>query len=300
MNKNNTSQQLALFMPYGMSQGGVFVAVGDVNNDGQDDVITGLTQGSAHVKAFSQNGTLLRSFDAFPGYTGGVRVASGDVNGDGYADIIVGTASGAAHVKIFSGYDGSLLRSFLAYSAGIAGGVFVAAGDVDGDGAAEIVTGAGAGAGPHIKIFNGNTLNVEASFFAYEATFTGGVSVATTDQDGDGRADIIAGAGPGAQPHVKVFDGETLGLLASFLAYDRTYTGGVHVAGQPVMTTPAGYPSLGVLKIFSDGRVQSIMPLPMYMGGLTVAASQGAMPKPRGRTSNVDVIDAPEAAPADQ
>ncbi len=55
----------------------------------------------------------------------------------------------------------------------------------------------------------------------------GGASVAACDVDGDGRADIITGAGPGAGPHVRVFGVEDFGLVA----YSPLFTGGVFVAG---------------------------------------------------------------------
>src|SRR5262249_13700038 len=60
------------------------------------------------------------------------------------------------------------------------GGVWVGAADVDGDGHAEIVTGAGIGGGPHVRVirFDGSLTEV-ASFYAYDPQFIGGVSVAS-------------------------------------------------------------------------------------------------------------------------
>jgi hypothetical protein len=153
-------------------------------------------------------------------FQGGVRVAAGDVNSDGVADIITAAGPGGGpHVKVFDGRSGGELRSFFAYDPAFKGGVFVAAGDVNGDGRADIVTGAGAGAGPHVKVFDGATGAELRSFMAYGPAFTGGVFVAAGDVNGDGAADIITGAGAGGGPHVKVFDGKTGAELKSYFPF---------------------------------------------------------------------------------
>jgi serralysin len=69
-----------------------------------------------------------------------------------------------------------------------------------------------------------------ASFFAYDQSFSGGVRVAAVDVNGDGKADIVTGAGPGGGPHVKAFDGTNPGnVLESFFAFDPGFLGGVFV-----------------------------------------------------------------------
>src|SRR4051812_2468817 len=60
--------------------------------------------------------------------------------------------------------------------------------------------------------------------------FTGGVSVAAGDVNGDGILDLITGAGPDGGPHVKVISGATGQQLNSFYAYEPGFTGGVFVA----------------------------------------------------------------------
>src|SRR5690606_1560222 len=128
---------------------------------------------------------------------------------DGEPDVVVGPGPGAGpHVKVFDGTDtGIELGCFFAFDAGFLGGVVVGAGDRNGDDHADIVVGAGPGGAPHVKTFDGLTGAETNSFFAYGPEFTGGVRVATGDVNGDGLDDIITGAGPGAGPHVKVFDG---------------------------------------------------------------------------------------------
>ena len=110
------------------------------------------------------------------------------------------------------------------------GGVFVASGDVDGDGQADIVTGVGSGGGPHVKVFDGASGSTLRSFLGYAPSFTGGVRVAAGDVNHDGFADLVTGAGPGAPPHVKAFSGATGAQLRSFLAFDASFTSGVFPA----------------------------------------------------------------------
>ena len=189
--------------------------------------------GGPHVRFFNADGSQRLSFFAYdPSFTGGVRVAVGDVNGDGVPDLItVAGSGGGPHVKVFDGTSGNLIASFFAYDPTFAGGVYLAAGDVNGDGHADIFTGAGAGGGPHVKVFDGRTGNVLYSFFAYASTFTGGVRVAAGDVNGDGKADLLLGAGVGGGPHVRVLDGTNLNQLYSFFAFAPTYTGGIFVSG---------------------------------------------------------------------
>jgi FG-GAP repeat len=118
--------------------------------------------------------------------------------------IVIGLGSGGApQVGVFDSGTATRLSSFLAYGAPFTGGVRVAAGDVNGDGVTDIVTGAGPGGGSHIKVFDGATGTVLLSFFAFDPSFSGGVFVAAGDVNSDGKADIVAGADAGGASHVK-------------------------------------------------------------------------------------------------
>jgi uncharacterized protein (TIGR03118 family) len=228
--------------------GGVRVAVGDLNGDGQADIITGAGPGGGpHVEVFSgANLTVLASFFAYAaGFAGGVTVAAADINGDGRPDVITGAgAGGGPHVKVFDGASlgsgvastvqnavDNPLRSFFAYAAAFKGGVWVGAGDVDGDGVPDIITGAGPGGGPHVEVFSGATNTLLKSFFAFDGSFSGGVRVAAVDVNGDGKADIIAGPVVGA-PTVKVFDAVSLTVIENFTAFDPSSLGGMYVGAE--------------------------------------------------------------------
>ena len=260
---------------------------------------------------------------SFPGFAGSVRVASGDINGDGIDDIVTAQGSGAgsgSQIRVFDGasamFSGTRVEisSFFAYSdsagastnPGFGGGVFVACADFNGDGRAELVTSAGAGARGHVKVFNfnvggvfqGNTPELRASFFAYtdfageirvttlkagattflvtasgagttqsdvrfyqnvftlgqipDLTFiapaaqffpipgyTGGLSVAAGDTDGDGIAELFVAKNSG-ESTVLVIDAITLTTRASFTAF-----GGFN-----------GEVRLGAADIDGDGKVE--------------------------------------------
>ena len=110
------------------------------------------------------------------------------------------------------------LGNFFAFDPDFDGGVTVAVGDVLGDPDPEIITGAGPGGAPNVHVFSmaGALLG---EFFAYDAAFGGGVSVAAADVDGNGKAEIVTGPGFGGGPDVRIFDGGG-DVLSRWMAYD--------------------------------------------------------------------------------
>jgi hypothetical protein len=245
--------------------------------------------GGPNVWVFDSNtGALQFSITAYdPNFGGGVRTAIGDVNGDGVADIITGPGPGGGpDIHVYDGRTGAMIRQFFAFNPNFTGGVFVAAGDVNGDGFADISVGADAGGGPNVMVFNGKDGAMLDNFFAYDPGFTGGVRVAAGDLTGNGRADIITGAGPGGGPNVKVFRASDLALLQSFFAYDAAFTGGVYVAagdtsgtGKMNIVTGAGAGGGPNVAVFNGGDVAMLQSFfafdPAFLGGVRVATVGG-------------------------
>lgn len=178
------------------------------------------------------SGELINRFLVYESsFTGGVVVALGDVNGDGIPDIATAPGvDGGPNVRVFSGRDGAVLANFFAYEPSFRGGANVAIYDFTGDGRGELIIGSGVGGGPRVRVIDALQGTVLRDYFAYESTFRGGVNVAAGDFGGTLGKAIVAGAGVGGGPAVKVTRFADLSLAAAFFAYDASARGGVFVA----------------------------------------------------------------------
>ncbi len=136
----------------------------------------------------------------------------------------------------------------------------MATGDVNGDGAPDIITAPGVGADSLVRVFDGLTGELMTQIYAYPG-FNGGVFIAAGDFTGDGKADIVTGADVSGGSGVRVFDFSTGTFIFDFYAYPDFF-GGVRVAagdvtgdGIPDIVTGPG-PSGGPLVRVFDGSVR--------------------------------------------
>ena len=162
--------------------GGAKVAAEDLGNDGTPEIIMGMGLGNEpRVSIYRLDGSVIDSFLAYDAGMGtGITVAACDVNGDGVKEIITGTQYGGGPQVGIWGYDGNawqVAARFFAYDELFRGGVNVSCGDVDGDGAKEIITTPGPSGGPHVKIWKSQEkkLILSQEFFPFAQEETGGV-----------------------------------------------------------------------------------------------------------------------------
>lgn len=263
------------FLAYSDSyKGGIEVATGDLDGDGIDEIITGTMEGGPQVRVFDQQGNpkLTNGFFAYSkNFRGGVRVAAGDLDGDGKDEIIAGAGDGGGpQVRTFD-YKGDpvFTPGFFAYGENFRGGVYVASGDLNGDGKDEIITGAGNGGGPQVRVFTRyGEPTVTNGFFAYGENFRGGVLVDSYDLDGDGVAEILAGSGFTGGPQVRTFRGDgSLIFTPGFFAYNDSFRGGVFVKGYDLnadnkgeIITGTGYSGGPHIRIFTRYGVPYLTP----------------------------------------
>lgn len=206
------------------------------------------------------------NLDAFAGPSVG-SVVLRDLDRDQVAEIIVGSGFGQGpSVGIFDG-DGSLVRRLAVYDPGMRQGVNVAAGDIDGDGLAEIIVGTRQGAVAHVLVLDdqGRMKSIAGGFFPFGREFRGGVSVAVGDVDGDGTDEIITAAGPGGEPRVMIWKKPFSSPTADFLAFDENMTMGVNIAvgdvdgdgRDEILVALTGRADESIVRIFEAGNLDA-------------------------------------------
>ncbi len=192
--------------------------IGDVDGDGVNDVVTSApTHGAGNSNAgriyvySTGSGRLLWSADGEPGDQLGTGVeAASDTNGDGIPDVLASGPAGLGIAHIYSGRDGHVLQTFRSSNADETFGNHVSgAGDVNGDGYADVIVGAPGKEGEskvpgHAYLYSGKDGSLLLALSGEQAGDGFGSAVAGY-ADGKNHVLVVGASGAGPAHHGRVY-----------------------------------------------------------------------------------------------
>ena len=275
-------------------QGGTRVAMGDVDGNGDQEVLVASGPGRrSEIRVFdivTTAGTTrlveLHAYRTFPfdaNYTGGITVACGDIDGNGRDDIVTSMSRGQGVVKAFLSVaprapandpiQNAPCLSITPAAAGFDGGSAVAVGDfgtfVAGtqqtpgvpDGKVEIVVASGVDAAPKVQVYDVSVRSaprVVTTLLPFTPSVRFGLTVSTGRCNNDVIDDIIVSTGRHAGMKSVIYDG-TPG--------STTVLGTFGPGGTPARPNAPAYAA--PIDVNGDGRIDNILVAQGDPGGST-------------------------------
>ena len=227
----------------GLFQGGVRVALADVQRNGRPAMITAPGPGmEPEIETFSQrwvdtqdHGTRQSHFLAYePSFAGGLSVAVGDLNADANPEIVVGTLAAPARIRAFE-LDGTPYGPVIAPFPGDGQGVQVGVADLSGTGRGLILAAETRGPDPRLEVIDPATTTIAQ--VAHPGSIAGdGLRLGSGDLDRDGRDEVLVAAGWNGDGNVRVLGPDL--VQKSWFAVNNWVGGGLNVAATPRIGLP--------------------------------------------------------------
>ena len=310
---SSTGQIYQDFQPFAGYGGVVSVTLGDVSDDGVPDLIVApqgafngqvlvydgraavesgvdlgnaftWSNGTANILPGGESTPLLDSetpFAAF-NYKGGLNIATGDVNQDGHADIIVATVAGSTtRVAVLSGANPSVMLggSLTPFGPQFTGGATVAAGDLTGTGAVDMIVGSASKMAQVVVYgYSNNAFNQIERTITPFGNVRVGVQVTTIDETGTGVDEIAVGILNNGAAQVAILDGlgdleakDTLGKHLTAFAIGTVDVGengqeSLLFEGISVSHTP-----IQIVNPNTDASTFLLADIPTLVGGVALA-----------------------------
>ncbi len=273
------------FFPFSQSTAisGLSVATANLNGDAYSEIIVAAGANEKPlVKIFNFAGEYQSEFLAYPEtFTSGFKVFATTLSDNKPVIITAPNNGGTSQIRVFDP-SGKSLFSFTAFDEKFLGGASIGDGDVNGDGATEIIVGSGYKMAPIVKIYT-NTGQFLKQFSVFSSQFDSGINVLIVDLNNDGTAEIITSPQTNLGPEVKIYNYKG-DLLNSFLAYQQNFFGGVNLTSadvdndkKPEIITGAGLGGGAHIRFYDNQGINKLNPrffaYPDFKGGLSLAAA---------------------------
>ena len=208
-------------------KGGDQIAHVDMNHNGKRDLII---VSKNKITMWRDDGQLYAKLYPYTAsYQGNLSLAFGDINGDGLFEMIVAPSAGyPLPVQVYAPGGTLISNNWFPLGTKYNGGYSLGVMSGSPGAAGKLLLGTGTGVATKVQLYN-TDFTLFREWFAYEKYFKGGVHVAVGDIDGDGIEEIVAGAGVGKKPVIKVFDSAGALKYGEFQAYSAFGNPGIDV-----------------------------------------------------------------------
>ncbi len=223
-------------------KGGASLAIGDTDGDGKGEIIVAPSgHGGPQVIIYDYGESKVKNnfFALHKNFRGGLNLAAGDINKDGKAEIFVATASERGNVAVYNDKGEFAGLSLFPFGTDFREGLSVAAGDVTGNGKADIIVGSLGQTTTRVKIYKADaSQKILGDWLAFDENIKTGVNLAFKTNKDNSAGEILVTPASNSAPQVLGYnvDGQKIGG-ANFYAFDKDSRTGLKIsAGNDLLT----------------------------------------------------------------